>query len=358
MPVSPILVLIVSPCMGGYGGLESFVLAVADGVAADPNIRVKIIFKKTRDFLPQDHLLNKIELSGLQVSFCSRSSLELWREIQSADLVHLQNPCPDVATMARLAGKPLLINIINHTKGGGRLHQRVWKLCLHLAHQRFYISNFVRKTWELSETPWKNSQVIFPICKLSDLDPLPFGERTGFLFLARWVENKGLDTLVEAYANSGLDPDRWPLRLLGDGPLRSQISARVTELGLKGVVMPGFMSEQEKAEWIRRSRFVVIPPNTSEDFGLVAIEARRLGLPCLITRDGGLPEAAGRYCLACEPADVNGLKQLLLQAAAMNEAEYTSLASAAHQSLKDELVKPEFYAQVYANMIQALSPKN
>jgi glycosyltransferase involved in cell wall biosynthesis len=36
---------------------------------------------------------------------------------------------------------------------------------------------------------------------------------------------------------------------------------------------------------------------TREDFGLTAVEARNLGVPCIITRDGGLPEAGGKQAL-------------------------------------------------------------
>jgi glycosyltransferase involved in cell wall biosynthesis len=124
------------------------------------------------------------------------------------------------------------------------------------------------------------------------------------------------------------------------------------------VCAPGFVSSTEKADYIRRCRFAVIPPNTHEDFGLVPIEARHLGLPCLITRDGGVPEAAGRHCLSCEPGDVEGLKNLLLHAAAMSESDYRFLASAAHESLESELVKPAFYAHEYERMISPRSHIN
>ena len=90
--------------------------------------------------------------------------------------------------------------------------------------------------------------------------------RSGFVFVARWIENKGLDTLLEAYASSGLDASLWPLRLLGDGPLRPRILTRLKELGLEGIVdTPGFLPENEKAELIRRSRFAVIPPNVGSE---------------------------------------------------------------------------------------------
>ena len=79
---------------------------------------------------------------------------------------------------------------------------------------------------------------------------------------------------------------------------------------------------------MKNARWVVVPPNTREDFGLTAIEARHLGVPCIITRDGGLPEAGGRQALICEPGDVAGLAKLLEQAAQMSEAEYAERARA------------------------------
>jgi glycosyltransferase involved in cell wall biosynthesis len=194
--------------------------------------------------------------------------------------------------------------------------------------------------------------VVFPICELSCLEPLPLEERSGFVFVARWIDNKGLDILLEAYASSGLNFAVWPLRLLGDGPLRSRILARIEELGLAGVVeTPGFLPESEKAERIRRSRFAVIPPHTGEDFGLVAIEARHLGIPCLITLDGGVPEAAGPYSLSCAPGHVAALTGLLQQAAAMSDADYRRLAQSAHASLEADLVRPEFYGRTYRTML-------
>jgi glycosyltransferase involved in cell wall biosynthesis len=343
-------IALISPSMGRFGGLESFVLTVAAGVAQVPGFAVELVFKRAGEFQLHEDLDGAIVSSGLSVRWVDKGSRELWAAIRSADVVHVQNPCPDVVLMAWLARKPLLINVINHTRGGGSLHQRLWKICLRLAHRRFYISEFVRRTWEQTEQAWSGSHVVFPICQLSELSPLPTKERRGFVFLARWIENKGLDTLVEAYAKAGLDPQTWPLQLLGDGPLRQKIEARVKQLGLAGVEMPGFLSETEKGERIRRSRFAVIPPNTGEDFGLVAIEARHLGLPCLITRDGGVPEAAGQHCLSCEPGDVEGLTALLKQAAAMTEEAYRALATAAHDSLEAELVRPAFYAEIYRRM--------
>lgn len=348
----PVRIAIISPCMGRYGGLEGFVLTLAAGVSRIPGFIVEVVFKRAGAFELHADLETKIHESGVTVRFYDKASLGLWQAVRRAHLVHLQNPCPDVVVMARMARKPLLINVINHLGRGGGFHQRLWRGCLRLARRRFYISEFVRKTWESTSHAWLGSQVVFPICELSPLAPLPVEQRRGFVFVARWIENKGLDTLVEAYSRAALDSEQWPLQLLGDGPMRPKIESRVKELGIKGVEMPGFTTEREKSERIRRSRFAVIPPNTCEDFGLVAIEARHLGVPCLITRDGGVPEAAGKHSLSCDPGNVDALTDLLLKAVAMPDEEYRSLAAGAHESLEAELIRPGFYAEAYKDMLK------
>ena len=353
MDEMPRHIVLVSPCMGSYGGLEAFVLAIASEINSTPSFSVEIILKKAGSFSLRDDLRDAIINSGVNVLFCRRSSFLLWDAIRRADLVHLQNLCPDVALLSRVASKPLLITVHARRKLGASIHQRLWNATLHLASQRFYISEFVRRTWERSFDPWPHSRVVHSICKLSSVSPLPVHLRRGFVFVSRWIENKGLDILLEAYAQSSLDPEQWPLYLLGDGPLRPRIQSRLRELGLEQfVTTPGFVNESEKADYIRRSRFAVIPPNTFEDFGLVPIEARHLGLPCIITRDGGLPEAAGKHSLICEPGDIQGLKELLVKAASMSDHDYTLLASAAHDSLQEELITPSYYRVVYRDLMQ------
>jgi glycosyltransferase involved in cell wall biosynthesis len=307
-------------------------------------------FKRTRDFKLGADLQERITKSGVLTWFCNRGTTELWRAIRQADVVHVQNPCPDVVLMARLMGKPVLINVINHCRGGRSLHERLWKLCLRLGQRRLYISDFVRRTWEQSDRPWRNSQVVFPVCDLAPLEPLPVEQRRGFVFVGRWIENKGLEILVEAYAKSGLDPNWWPLRLLGDGPLRPRVEALTKKLGLDQVLMPGFTSEHEKWQAIRGSRFAVIPPHTKEDFGLVAIEARHLGVPCVISRDGGLPEAAGVHSILCEPGSVEDLARALKKAASMSLQDYEAMAFNTRRSLQDTITAPSFCRDHYLEL--------
>ncbi len=92
-------------------------LTIAQGVKKLPGFSVEIVFKRVGSFSVHQDLVHKISESNVKITFCLRASLVLWRSICRADLVHVQNSCPDVVLMTRLAGKPLLINVINHSKG-------------------------------------------------------------------------------------------------------------------------------------------------------------------------------------------------------------------------------------------------
>jgi glycosyltransferase involved in cell wall biosynthesis len=132
--------------------------------------------------------------------------------------------------------------------------------------------------------------------------------------------------------------------------LRAPIERRIAALGVRGIEVLGFLSQEAKAEVIRTARWMVVPPNTGEDFGLTAIEARALEVPCVITRDGGVPEAAGEEAIACAPGDVAGLAACLRAAAAMPEAEYAARARRTFETLQPRLARPEFYAAVYREL--------
>ena len=338
-------VAIISPSFGGYGGMEAFVLTILSGLPVTARLEVRVFFKRTKGFVLRPELAAAIAAIADRVAIVEAGSVALAKAVAWADVVHLQNTSPDVAVLARLCGKPLLLTLHAHRVPGRSWRQRLWDLSLRQATRRFFVSEFVRRTWE-GEARRAGSEVVFPICELAS-GALPPTQRRGFAFAARWIPNKGIETLIEAYARAAVDPVAWPLRLIGDGPLRPQVERRLAELGLRGVELLGFVSQEKKAEVIRAARWMVVPPQTREDFGLTAIEARHLEVPCIITRDGGVPEAAGAEALACEPADVEGLAACLRAAAAMDEREYAARAQRTRATLLPRLAGPSFYADVY-----------
>ena len=343
--------LIISPCQGAYGGIEAFVFAVAAAVRREADFDVRVCFKKTRDFVLRPTLEAMLVDEG--ASFVDRAGAELAAAIRWADIVHLQNASPDVVLLAKLFGKPLALTIHNYMPEKQTLHTRMWKWCARMADARWYNSQFVWNTWEPSRKA-RGSRKVPTTSRLPE-GVAPIAERRGFVFIGRWIANKGIETLVEAYARAALDPDHWPLTLMGDGPLREAITSQITERGIDGIRITGFIDEETKTQNMRTARWMVVPPNTREDFGLTAVEARNLGVPCIITRDGGLPEAGGAQALICEPADVAGLTALLQKAAKMDEVEYAERAAKTRAELSHELEPLTFYARAFRSLLRGES---
>jgi len=346
--VKAIKLLLVSPCQGAYGGIEAFVLAVAAAVRREPDFEVRVCFKKTKHFARQPSL--KAMLAGETVEFCERADKDLAGAIRWADVVHLQNASPDVVALAKLFRKRLVLTIHNYLPRELDAHRLLWRVSARFADARWYNSQFVWDTWEGDQERHGSRKV--PTTSRLPQGWTPPEERAGFAFIGRWIANKGIDTLLDAYARAKLDREKWPLVLMGDGPLRSLIEYAIERRGVTGIQVLGFVDEVMKAQQMKNARWVVVPPNTREDFGLTAIEARSLGVPCIITRDGGLPEAGGRQALICEPGDVGGLAQLLEQAARMSEPEYAERARRTRQELATELEPMEFYARAYRRILQ------
>lgn len=341
-------ILIVSPCQGSYGGIEAFVLALAAAVRRESDFDVRVLFKRVKGFALQPDL--KAMLQGEDTDFVNRANRELAELIRWADLVHLQNASPDVVALAKLFRKRLALTIHNYLPERRTAHIILWRISAGMADARWYNSEFVRRTWE-GEEKRRGSRKVPTVSRLPKgwTDP---AQRRGFVFIGRWIANKGVDTLVDAYALAALDPVKWPLVLMGDGPLRSLIEYAVNRRGIRGVEILGFVDEATKTERMQNARWAIVPPNTREDFGLTAVEARHVGIPCIITRDGGLPEAGGPQALICEPADPAGLAQLLKQAAAMSEAEYAERARRTREELARELEPIEFYASAYRKILR------
>jgi glycosyltransferase involved in cell wall biosynthesis len=347
--VKPIKLLLVSPCQGAYGGIEAFVLAVAAAVRKEPDFEVRVCFKKTKHFARQPSLKAMLR-NEPEVEFCARADKDLAAAIRWADVVHLQNASPDVVALAKLFRKRLVLTIHNYMARELNAHRLLWRLSAKFADARWYNSQFVWDTWE-GDQKRPGSRKVATTSKLPE-GWTPPEKRAGFAFIGRWIANKGIDTLLDAYAQAQIDHARWPLVLMGDGPLRSLIEYAIQRRGVTGIRVLGFVDEETKAQQMMNARWVVVPPNTREDFGLTAVEARHLGVPCIITRDGGLPEAGGRQALICEPADVAGLAKLLEQAAQMSEAEYVERAERTRAELATELEPMEFYARAYRRILR------
>ncbi len=112
------------------------------------------------------------------------------------------------------------------------------------------------------------------------------------LFVGRLASNKGLLTLVDAFASLRRAHPDAELVLVGeDGGMAPAVRGRAASLGLgNSVHVVGHVpDERELAAAYREARFLALPSDY-EAFGLVLLEALAQGTPVIASRVGGIPE--------------------------------------------------------------------
>ncbi|MFD2826840.1 glycosyltransferase family 4 protein [Leeuwenhoekiella polynyae] len=340
--------LIIGPTHGVYGGMEAFMITIAEAASNWSEYEVRLCFKLVKNAHAESHLIEAASKGCKHVDFVDRGSLRLIKIISWADILHVQNTPPDVIFTAKLLSKKIILTIHNWRRTDNNIHTILWGYAAKLADKRWYNSHFVWNTWE-PNVKLRTSDAFPTVSKLPDGFCAP-SDRSGFIFLGRWIENKGIEEILKAYALATFDKHRHPLTLLGDGPLRTQVNELIYELGLEeNVRMPGFVSAATKEKLLASSKWLLAPAKTKEDLGLTPIEARNIGVPAIVTRDGGLPEAGGAAALVAEPGDVNSLLRCMSEAAAMNDEDYKLRADLAKSSLQDFLKPLDFYRIEFLN---------
>jgi glycosyltransferase involved in cell wall biosynthesis len=104
------------------------------------------------------------------------------------------------------------------------------------------------------------------------------------LFVGRLSPEKGLVTLLEAWRDL---PD-VPLKIIGDGPLRSWIEEYIVQNELGQIELVGFVPLQRVLQYLQKALFLVMPSVWYETFGRTIIEAYATGTPVIASRLGAM----------------------------------------------------------------------
>ncbi|KUO20259.1 glycosyltransferase [Streptomyces dysideae] len=115
------------------------------------------------------------------------------------------------------------------------------------------------------------------------------------LTVGRLVSSKGYDLLLTALAELVPTLPGIRLRIVGDGPLRTQLTNQAARLGLsRHVEFLGARGVDEVRSELSRADLFVI---SSRDEGLprTLLEATAAGVPVVATRVGGIPAAAADW---------------------------------------------------------------
>ncbi len=118
------------------------------------------------------------------------------------------------------------------------------------------------------------------------------GPRFDVLYAGRLVDLKGVGLALAAFAEFAAKVPEAHFTLVGDGPRRSQIVARVHELGLDSrVEVAGRLPREEVLSRMGRSHVFLFP--SFEGAGMVVVEAMAAGNPVVCLDFGGPGEMVG-----------------------------------------------------------------
>jgi glycosyltransferase involved in cell wall biosynthesis len=104
------------------------------------------------------------------------------------------------------------------------------------------------------------------------------------LFVGRLVYYKGLPQLIESMCD--VDPTLGGLVIVGDGPLRGEVEAKIASLQVQSrVTLAGAVSQAELNAYLEACQLVVLPSiSRSEGFGMTQLEGMMFGKPLVTTR--------------------------------------------------------------------------
>ncbi len=111
------------------------------------------------------------------------------------------------------------------------------------------------------------------------------------LYVGRLKRYKQIDIALRAFAEVLKHVPTARFAVLGKGDDRERLEKLVAELGLADSVrFYGFVTEQEKIEWLRKAR-VVVYPSPKEGWGISTTEAAACGTPVVASNSEGLRDA-------------------------------------------------------------------
>jgi mannosylfructose-phosphate synthase len=169
-------------------------------------------------------------------------------------------------------------------------------------------------------------------------------ERPYVFSLSRIDTNKGLDSLISAFARVAREADL--ALVIGGGSAAPEERERLVLEELRDlasnhgvderVTFAGYVTDEDLPYFYRRARAFVLP-SKFEPFGMTALEAMACGTPVVATNLGGLARYLrdGYDALLVDPSDREGLAAAMLRAAT-DEDLAARLVAQGHETIARE----------------------
>jgi len=241
-----------------------------------------------------ERIRSRFNIASVELSWPAlRRFHELARDV---DIVHYHFPWPlaDIAHLTMCGRKPSIVTY----------HADIQRQRSLLALYRPLMYRFLSRVDSIVATSpnyaatsdvlrrFKHKVEIVPLGVTPDFYPTPdealvqhWKARIGgpfFLFVGVFRYYKGLPVLIEAIRRTG-----YPVVVVGDGPLGSDIRALAAQCGATSAYFTGSIPEVDKMALLRLCRAMVFPSqNRAEAFGMSLLEGSLMGKPMITCEIG------------------------------------------------------------------------
>lgn len=183
--------------------------------------------------------------------------------------------------------------------------------------------------------------------------PSPANGAWQIIQASRFIEKKGLEVTVNAFATFSKKYPNARLVLAGEGPLEARLKDLAANLGVgHSVSFPGFFKQQALYAAYRDAHLFIHPSQTTpagdtEGIPNSMLEAMATGLPVVATNHGGIPEAvtSGEDGLLVPERDAVGLSEALLKIAD-DGTLYEKLSRGAAESVREKFEQGKSIAKL------------
>lgn len=216
----------------------------------------------------------------------------------------------------------------------------VYKKYDHFTFSSDFMAHKTESFWKDREISWSKLRNPFdsPSFLMSDVYE-PFG-----LYFGRLIDEKGVDRIIDA----ARDVDNFPIKIIGDGPDRELLEAKVRKFNLTNIEFLGPQWGAELDEVLSKARFVIVPSVWHENFPYVINQSFAYGRPVIGARRGGITEllSDGERGLVFDPDDVQELASHI-RLLATNEGEARRMGRSAKAysdaNFNDEMFATELF---------------
>jgi len=198
------------------------------------------------------------------------------------------------------------------------------------------ISEFMRDTFIQAGVPANRAHALRHCWEPTNTEAPGFPDGEHYLFLSRLVPEKGVATLLAAWA---ILQERLgqacPVLVVGGTGSEEKAVEQAAAKSQGTIRFVGFVDGDQKTELLRNSRAMLAPSIWLEPLGLVTYEAYDFGKPMLAAASGGLSETVldGKTGFLHEPGDAPSLAATIENLELLSPNQRQDMGAAGHQWL-------------------------